>query len=519
MATLTRTRSPKKTVLTHLVQNPLLAIRELNNRSFHEFLKFMWPEVSSEDFKDNWHIQFICKELQRLAQAVADKQEKSHDLIINVPPGSTKTIICSIMFPAWCWTKWHWMKFICVSYSSSLSLESAVYSRDLIRSDRFKALYPELSIKEDKDQKGNYQVVKFLKSVPGRQQRQKIGGNRYSTSVGGTLTGFHGHIILVDDPINPEQAASETELKTANRWIDQTLPTRKVDKAVSPTITIMQRLHQEDPTGHMLAKNKSNLRHICIPGEILNYEKQVKPAGLVKYYKDGLMDPDRLGWKVLKDLEEELGQYGYAGQIGQSPTPPKGGMFEVDNFTVIERPPDRGQIEMVIRYWDKAGTKEIGKKGSNAAYTAGVKMAKLKDEPVWVVLNVVRGRWASNEREKIIKNTAQADGKEIHIWIEQEPGSGGKESAESTITNLAGFIVRAERPQGDKIYRADPYSVQVNNGNVRLLRGDWNKEFKEEHRFFPHSAYKDQVDSAGGAFAKLTSKKSARVLGRNRSRN
>ena len=518
MATLTRTKSPKTQVLKHLIQNPLLAMRELNNRSFYEFLQFMWPEVSSEDFKDNWHIQFICNELQRLAEAVAEKREKPHDLIINVPPGSTKTIICSIMFPVWCWTKWYWMKFICVSYSSSLSLESAVYSRDLVRSDRFKAVYPELGIKEDKDQKGNFQVTRRWPSKPGRAERIRMGGNRYSTSVGGTLTGFHGHIIIVDDPINPEQAVSEVELNNANRWIDQTLPTRKVDKAVSPTITIMQRLHEEDPTGHLLKKGKTNLRHICIPGEILNYESEVCPKELVKKYKDGLMDPNRLSWKVLKDLEEDLGQYGYAGQIGQAPTPPAGGMFQVDHFTVIERPPPETMIEQIIRYWDKAGTKQIGKKGKNAAFTAGVKMAKLKNEQVWVVLDVVRGRWASNEREKVIKNTAQADGKDVHIWIEQEPGSGGKESAESTITNLAGFVVRAERPQGDKVYRADPYSVQVNNGNVRLLRGDWNKDFKEEHRYFPHSAYKDQVDSAGGAFAKLTNTKQARVFGQSRRR-
>ena len=111
--------------------------------------------------------------------------------------------------------------------------------------------------------------------------------------------------------------------------------------------------------------------------------------------------------------------------------------------------------------------------------------------------------FSSQEREDIIRATAEADGRSTNIWIEQEPGSGGKESAEGTIRNLMGFVCKADRPTGDKVYRADPFSVQVNNGNVQLLRGDWNSEFKEELRFFPFSKYKDQVDAASGAFSKL----------------
>ena len=96
--------------------------------------------------------------------------------------------------------------------------------------------------------------------------------------------------------------------------------------------------------------------------------------------------------------------------------------------------------------------------------------------------------------------------------MEQEPGSGGKESAENTIRNLAGFSVYAERSTGDKTFRADPYSVQVNNGNVILMSGLWNRDFIEEHRFFPYSTYKDQVDAAGGAFSKLVARKIARRI-------
>jgi len=137
-------------------------------------------------------------------------------------------------------------------------------------------------------------------------------------------------------------------------------------------------------------------------------------------------------------------------------------------------------------------------------------MAKLKNGR-WIILDVKRGRWSTEERERIIKSTAFGDGESVFIYYEQEPGSGGKESAQATTLNLAGFSAHADLPKGDKVYRADPYSVQVNDGNIQLLRGDWISEFIDEHRHFPNSTYKDQVDSASGAFSKLTARKVARV--------
>jgi predicted phage terminase large subunit-like protein len=237
----------------------------------------------------------------------------------------------------------------------------------------------------------------------------------------------------------------------------------------------------------------------------VNFEKQVKPAELMANYKEGLLDPVRMPWKVLKDLESDLGQYGYAGQIGQDPTPPGGGMFKVDRFAVVNSMPRPIEVLHTVRYWDKAATEGSG------AYTVGVRMSKLSGDR-WIVENVKRGRWSSHERERIIKITADADGPGVEIWIEQEPGSGGKESAEGTIRNLAGFVVRAERPTGDKTFRADPYSVQVNNGAFLIVNADWNRDYIEEHRFFPFSTYKDQVDATAGAFNKLVGKKVVRRI-------
>ena len=492
--------------MRELIQHPLVIRRELNRQSFYEFLQYFWPLVSPHKFEGNWHIEYLCGQLEELAKRVGAREPRLHDLIINVPPGSTKTITCSIMFPVWCWTQWFWMRFICASYSGALALESAEYCRELVRSSQFQELYPDIGVKEDKDTKSNFKIVKRTSINPGRLGGVIVGGSRYSTSVGGTLMGFHADILIVDDPINPTEAISVKERENANRWMEQTLPTRKTNKDITPTVLIMQRLHQDDPSGHMLAKLKQNVFHICLPGEILNYREQVKPPELAQYYVDNLLDTKRITWKVLKDLEADLGQYGYAGQIGQDPTPPGGGMFKVDNFIKVLTLPNPMDVLHTVRYWDKAGTQ-----GGDGSYTVGVRMSKLKGG-IWLVEDVKRGRWGTHEREKIIKATAVADGERVQVWVEQEPGSGGKESAEGTIRNLAGFSVYAERPTGDKVFRADPYSVQVNNKAFQILNGEWNREFIEEHRFFPFSTYKDQVDAASGAFNKLVRKKEAKVL-------
>ena len=108
MSTLTRTKPPKQTVLDVARQNPYLLIREMGNRSFFEFFKFFWPEISNEELKVNWHIETLCNELQIMAERVANNEPRLYDRIINVPPGTSKTSICSVMFPVWCWTRWFW---------------------------------------------------------------------------------------------------------------------------------------------------------------------------------------------------------------------------------------------------------------------------------------------------------------------------------------------------------------------------------------------------------------------------
>jgi predicted phage terminase large subunit-like protein len=170
-------------------------------------------------------------------------------------------------------------------------------------------------------------------------------------------------------------------------------------------------------------------------------------------------------------------------------------MFGEEKFSVVKAF-DKSEVVASVRYWDKAGTEDGG------AFTAGVLIHKLIDG-TFVVADVVTGQWSALKRERKIKQTAKIDGFDVDIWIEQEPGSGGKESAESTVRNLAGWNIYVDKVTGSKEVRAEPYSIQAEAGNIKILKGTWNLAFLHEHKTFPAGKFKDQVDAAGGAFNKL----------------
>lgn len=450
-------------------------IASLCKESFFEFVKEFWDTIIAEPYQDNWHIAVLCNELQIACERVFAGEERAYDIIINISPGSTKSTIASEMLPAWAWIRMASCRIIGGSHGSSLALNLSRLNRQLIKSEKYRRCFPNINLSKDQDAKGY-----FVNSY---------GGMRFAVGVGGSVVGMHGHILIVDDPIDPKGAVSETELETANKWMDETLATRKVDKAVTLTILIMQRLHQNDCTANMLLKTK-NVRHICLPAELSD---KVKPEQLKAFYKDGLMDPKRLSRAVLGDNELKLGQYGYAGQFGQWPVPPGGGMFKVDRITIQ---PPKDKMVKTVRAWDNAATKDGG------AYSAGIKVSIDQRGKIWIN-NVVRGQWDTDVREDTMLTTAKLDGRPVHVLLEQEPGSGGKHQAKCQVKNLQGFVVIVERPTGDKVYRADPLSVQVNNGNVYMEPGPWNQDFLDELRFFPLSKFKDQVDAASAAYSYL----------------
>jgi predicted phage terminase large subunit-like protein len=467
----------------------------LTSKSLFHFIKHFWDTLNpGQDFIANWHIPLLCKELEIVAKRVHDKQDVQYDLIINVPPGSTKSTICSVCFPAWLWTWFPEARIVCGSRDGGLSMELSMKCREVITSDEYKRLFPDMVLAKFQDAKGYY--------INNRQ------GARYSTSTGSSPIGRHYHFIMTDDPLSPADAFSEPALKEANRWQDHTLPSRSIDKRITQQITIMQRLHEEDCTGHRLSQKLIGrpVKHICLPAETYS-GFQVSPPEWKQYYQNDLLDPIRLPRHILEQEKVRMGLYQYSGQYGQKPAPQEGALFLVKNIRIVEllHYDNKGisiikdnqmtniPIESQVVSWDKSSGIQTG------AYCVGMHVAKLTNGQ-YIILEVIRGLWETYEREQVILNTAKRIGKHARYLIEQEPGSGGSDSAKMTVQNLAGYNVLINKESQNKVARAQPFAAQVNGNNVLMAKASWNQALIDEMLYFPNSKYKDQVDAGSAAF-------------------
>jgi predicted phage terminase large subunit-like protein len=474
-----------------MVVLPELAVVEmaLAGTALAHFIRQAWPIVEPKTpLRWGWHIDAISEHLE----AVSDGNIKK--LLINIPPRHMKSLTVCVFWPCWEWgprsqpsTRW-----LFSSYAESLSKRDSLKCRRLITSDWYQSRWGEVfKITGDQNEKMRFENDKT--------------GYRVATTVLGIGTGEGGDRIVVDDPHNVREGESDVRRGNVLDWWDESMSTRGNTPEAAKVI-IMQRVHEGDLAGHVLSE-KEGYVHLCLPARYES-DRVVKTAlpldGME--FRDMRTEEGEPLWPAmyddtaLADLEKDMSEYAVAGQLQQRPAPRGGGLFKTENFKIINAyKPEL--VEKMVRYWDKAGTEGGG------ARTAGCLIARLKpnsgSEYNFIVLDVVKGQWNSAKRETIIKQTAEMDGAKVDVWVEQEPGSGGKESAESTIRNLAGFRVYADRVTGNKELRAEPYAAQVEVSNVALLNADWTKEFISEHEKFPTGKFKDQVDSAAGAFAKL----------------
>lgn len=299
------------------------------------FFQEFWSILAAEKLVMTWYIEKLCDELQVISERVFLDQPKEYDLLWNCPPGTTKSSVLSIAWQPWVWTRMPSARFITGSHSEKLALDLSRKSRDIVTSDKYQRLFPEVKLREDQNAKG-YWV-------------NSAGGIRYAVGVGGAVIGMHAHFLGIDDPIDPQGALSDLELATANIWTTETLSRRKVHVMLTPTAMIMQRLHQDDPTGNWLARGTRN-RHFVIPCDTT---WDIKPESLRENYIDGLMDPQRYPQQALDDARKELGEAGYAGQLGQNPVPRGGAKFKIDRILYMDRLPAKWK-KGPVRYWDKA---------------------------------------------------------------------------------------------------------------------------------------------------------------------
>lgn len=467
----------------------ILAVeQELASRSLSEFVAMAWHILEpSNDYVHGWHTDVICDHLE----AVTDGRIKR--LLINVPPGTMKSLLVNVFWPAWEWgpKAMPAMRYIAASHAQDLAIRDNRKMRQLLESDWYQERWP-TPLTVDQNAK-----VKFENVSTGFRQACAIS----------SMTGNRGDRVILDDPHTVEAALSEALRETALRVFTETVPTRLTNPKSSAIVIVMQRLHEEDVSGYILA-NDLGYEHLMLPMEFEADRCCYTSLGRadIRTEEGELLFPERFPREVVDRDKKAMGAVAAAGQFQQRPAPRTGGFFEWDKINIVETLPE---MKSFVRYWDKAGTEGGG------CFTAGVLIGlpvEDWDDNIYII-HVVRGQWAAPKRERVIKETAELDGIGVKIWIEQEPGSGGLESAQSTVANLRGFPIKSECPTGDKVVRAEPYSVRVEAGDICLLRARWNEPFIGEHKTFPRGKYKDQIDATAGAFNKLhKSRRKVRIM-------
>jgi predicted phage terminase large subunit-like protein len=432
---------------------------ELCKRSFYEFVREFWGTIIPEAPVWNWHIEYLCHQLQEIGTGVANRQRKKSDVIINVPPGTSKTTICSIMFPVWCWVIDDTIKIITGSYSKELSTVQATKSRDIITSDKFKLFFPWIAIKEDQNNKLNYET--------------KRGGARITTSTGSAITGQHAHLLIVDDPQNPELANSEPERETTNNWVSETLSTRKISSDVTVMILVQQRLHALDVTGHLLNKGKEYF-HICLPAEL---NKTLKPGELAAEYVDGLLDPVRLSPEVLAEKKIDMGSKAYSSQINQNPQNDEDSIIKEGWFTIME-PAD---FEILCNT-----TKPKFDFYADTAYTEKAKndpsviLACTKIGQTLYITNVSSVRMEFPRLIEHFKSWCANNGYQHNSRILIEPKANGKSITQYLKTQTSLNAIDGKSSNDSKIIRLNAVSPKVEAGKVVLIKGKWNQAFLSE---------------------------------------
>lgn len=454
-----------------LIDAGIKVVADKCRKSFFYFIKQFWGTIIKESPVYNWHIEYLCSELETVAMQLINRQPKLYDLIINIPPGTTKSTITTIMLPAWIWTNDATIRIITNSYSNDLAIEHAVKSRDIIFSDKYKRLFPEVEIRRDKSAKGSFENTQT--------------GARYATSTGGTITGIHAHIIINDDPLNPSQSASDAERNTANEHT-KTLSSRKVDKENTPIITIMQRLHEMDVTGYLLSKKGENIKHICLPAEVC---EAVKPYDLKTRYMNGLLDPVRLNRAILSEAKVDLGSRMYAGQYDQAPVIPGGNIIKQAWFQYVTKD-DYSRMNVkspVIFFVDTAYTENENNDPT------GIIATQYHDNKLFIT----HGKKVYMEFPDLVKFLPQyciENGYSNSSTIRIEPKANGLSVIQQLkeITNLN--IIPTDTPKDSKETRLNSISPKIESERVFLVAGAWNGELVGEICGFPGKPHDEYVD-------------------------
>lgn len=487
--------------------------------SLLEFVRQGWHTIDpATPFVSGYAVQCMAEHLE----AVSSGQIKR--LLLNVPPGTSKSSLVNVFFPAFEWGPLgrpdH--RYISASYAADLAIRDNLRSRDLMESDWFRKRYGIecFDTQLDELQLDSVGAVKFKGDQNAKVFYQNTAtGWRLAASVGGRLTGFRGSRIIVDDPHNAQDVESDPKRENQLRWFAETLPTRlnvpnEKDPNASAIIVIMQRLHERDVSGLVLEKELGYV-HCCLPMEFEHDHPHVfdgRHLDKVDGYRgkilrdwrteDGeLLWPERFDREAVDQLKKVLrswgGDYAVAGQLQQRPAPRGGGMFKAKDWRYLDACPE---LVTAVRGWDLAATSHAN--NPSAAFTCGALMGRTRDGR-FVIADMRRVQHEPLAVQELVVNTTKADGRHVTQDLPKDPGQAGKSQVATFVAMLAGFDVRFGAETGSKESRAIPFAAQVEAGNVYLVRGPWNDDLVKEGATFPNGRFKDQIDACSRAFSRI----------------
>ena len=483
---------------------------ERARRSLGGFIRAAWPLVEpATPFAPNWHIDAITEHLE------AATRGELRRLVINVPPRHMKSLQVSIFWPAWVWLSHPERRFLYASYAEKLSVSHSVTCRRLIQSRGSGFPAEATGLMQRIGYQGLLEVLwgeAAWQLADDQNLKERFHNNRtgfrLATSVGGSVTGEGGDVLVLDDPHKPDEVQSDVVRQSVLDWYDQTWSTRLNDADSGVQVIVMQRLHERDLTGHVL--ERGGFEHLCLPA-------QYEPTHPFRWPDDPRTEPGQVLWQKwhrrwLEEKKLELGSYGYAGQYQQRPAPEEGGILRRPWWRYFDPAKPLPHFHELVQSWDMAFTDSDG-----SDYVVG---------QVW-------GRFFANKyllhqtRQRLEFTETVHALRQLTAWVEEqipahrshlklvEDKANGPAVISTLHRQIAGLV--AVNPRGDKVARARAAAPEIEAGNIylpgapspdgqsydRTRTPHWVQEFIEECAAFPNAAHDDQVDACSQALIRL----------------
>jgi predicted phage terminase large subunit-like protein len=425
--------------------------------------KVFYTLCPGQTFVPAWYISAIAYQLERVRRGQITR------LIINLPPRSLKSIMASVAFPAFVLGHDPTRRIINASYSGELAFKQSNDFRAVLASSWYHDLFPGTRIGRYKDSETEIELTRR--------------GFRLATSTGGTLTGRGGDIIIIDDPLKPIDALSETKRNSANTWFLNTVLSRLDDKRTGAIVIVMQRVHMDDLTGFVL-RQSNDWELLSLPAIAEDIETIPMGMGLVHERLPGdVLSPEREPKEILERMCLEIGSELFSAQYQQAPVPPGGAMIKRRWVSYYRDPPPASAGNFVVQSWDTAS-----KGGPDNDWSVCT---------TWLVTNDCHFYLLDIWRDRVDYPTLKSKVPELatqwgaHQVLIEEAGTAIGLLAELRVKGLTGI-----KPDRDKVTRLSIASALFEAGQVHFPeRARWLPKLEVELFSFPGSRYNDQVDS------------------------